>query len=922
MSRGLEQTERDMNVLRFGRVLALGLTAVMAALLLWGAPAHAAEGIVGFDMTPTGTQAGGHPDVHIHMDWNDSQHENDQVVAPSVPCVCDDARVLTQQFPTGFIGNPTATPPCEIVEFSFGRCPASTQVGTVVVGIFNVGFLPLYNLTPHPDEPALTAFWVPLISAPQFISLSGRTESDYGLNAQSSPIYHPLSNHEIDLTLWGVPADPSHDEDRFIPPLVGFGFCNRTFPGGCPSVGTAANVPPIPYLEAPTECGVPLASEFDVEYYTGGLFSKTDPWPSTTGCEQLTFNPSLTAQPTTQSADSPSGVDIDLRVPQEQNPNTPAPSEIKAVTTTLAPGFSINPNAADGKVSCSDADSAIGTRHGATCPEFSKVGTAVLDSSALPEPVPGAIYIDDPKPGDRYRLILAADGYGTHIKLAGSIHPDPATGQLKVEFDELPQTPLTEFSMHFFGSERGLLATPTHCGSYPVTTEFVPWDNALPNQESVSSFAVVSGPGGGNCPATPRPFSPKLTFGSINPSAGESTPVSLEIERGDGDQFLNGVQVETPPGITASLRGLSYCPEASLARIESSGYSGAQEQAGSACPAASLVGTSTAGAGAGSRPVYLDGKVYLAGPYKGAPLSLAIVTPAVSGPYDLGNVVVRVALRVDPLTAQVTAVSDTLPRIVDGIPLRLRSIKVDLNRPGFTLNPTDCRRFDATSLMTGDEGGTATPEAPFQVTNCASMPYRPKVSMRLTGGLNRLGHPAIHTDFDAGPGQANSKSVVITLPKGELLDQSHIGTVCTKVAFAAQNCPADSRLGFATVTTPLLDHPLEGNAYLRSSSHGLPNLVLDLRGQVNVTVVGKIDSVDGSLRATFDTLPDVPVSHLHLDLAGGAKGLLQNSRGLCGRKRRFSARMTAQNNARLSIRPVIKVDCGSARHRRGRGGRH
>jgi hypothetical protein len=898
----------------------VGLAIVVLALLGLAASAQAYEGIDKFEMTPSGTQAGGHPDVKIDMEYDDSEHLNGFQAPPSIPCACDDPRILTQEFPTGFIGNPTATPPCQLSEFSVGRCPASTQVGTFEVGIFS-GFGPLYNLTPHPDEPALTGFWVPLISAPQFISLSGRTESDYGLNSESSPIYHPLSNHILHIELWGVPADESHYEDRFFPPLVGFGLCNRSFPGACPNGGATANVPPIPYLEAPTECGVPLTSTFEIEYYTGGFVSTEDEWPSTTGCEQLTFNPSLTAQPTTQNADSPSGVDIDLRVPQEQSPTTPSPSEIRAVRTTLPEGFSINPNAADGKRSCSDAETAIGTRHGATCPEFSKIGTAVLDSSALPEPILGAIYLGDPKPGNRYRMILTANGFGTHIKLAGSIQPDPQTGQVTVDFEELPQTPLTEFSMHLFGSERGLLATPTQCGSFPVRTVFVPWDNALPNQESVSSFAVVAGPGGSSCPSAPHPFSPRLTAGSTNPSAGKSTPISIEIERDDGDQFLNGIEVDTPPGVSASLRGVTYCPDEALAQIASSTYTGVQEQAAPRCPASSLIGTSTVGTGSGSRPVYLPGEVYFAGPYKGAPLSLAIVTPAVSGPYDLGNVVVRTALEVDPVTAQVSAVSDPLPQIVGGIPLRLRSIKVDLNRPNFTINPTNCSRFGVSSVLNGDEGGVAKPTAPFQVTNCASMPYHPKVTVRLTDALNRRGHPALHATLTAQSGEANSKLISVALPRGEQLDNSHLGNVCTKDQFSKNNCPPGSRLGSVKATTPLLEKPLEGGVYLRSSAAGLPDLALDLEGQIDVETAAKIDSVNEGLRATFKTIPDVPISKIELNLLGGKKGLLQNTEGLCGKKKRLTVSATAQNNAVYDASPPIKVGCaGSARHRRHRGG--
>jgi hypothetical protein len=894
---------------------ALCLSAAFALLCFWGASANAYEALNEFTMIPSGTQAGGHPDVNITMEWDDSEIKDGNFASPSNPCACDDARLITQHFPTGFIGNPNATPVCELVEFSFGRCPASTQVGTTEpLGPF--GYVALYNVAPHPDEPSLTAFWVPLVSAPVFISLGGRTESDYGLDAQSSPIFHPLAGfHSLAVELWGVPADHKNDSKRFIPPLKEFGFCGLF---GCEGVGIAANVPPIPYLQSPTACNVPLTGGVDLEYYTHTVFHGEYPWPATTGCEQLTFNPSLSAEPTTRSADSASGVDIDLKVPQELSPTTPSPSEIRDTVTKLPVGFSINPNVGDGKVSCSDPDTAIGTRHGATCPEFSKVGTLVLDSSALPVPIPGAIYLGEPKPGDRYRLILAADGFGTHIKLAGSVRPDPQTGQVVVEFDELPQTPLTEFNMHFFGSERGLLATPTQCGSYPVESVFTPWDGALPTQKSLSSFEVTSGPGGSACPTSPRSFSPTLRAGSVNPTAGRHSSFSLEIERADGDQNLSAIDVTAPPGFAATLKGVPYCPDAALAQISDASYTGSEEIANSQCPAGSQIGVSTAGAGAGSRPVFLPGKVYLAGPYKGAPLSIAVVTPAVSGPYDLGNVVVRAAISVDPTTAQVTAVSDPLPRILAGIPLRLRQIKVDLNRPNFVVNPTNCDPFAVTVLALGEEGGFAHPQAPFQVANCASLPYGPKLGLRLTGGLKRRGHPAIHATFTAKPGEANTKSVAVALPKGELLDNAHIGTICTRVAFAANTCPAGSVLGEAQVSTPLLAQPLSGKVYLRSSNHQLPDLVMDLRGQIDIVLVGRIDTVKGgALRTTFSTVPDAPVTSLKLDLAGGPRGLLVNSTSLCGATKKASVDMVGQNNAVVETTSKLKTACGSkARHKR------
>ncbi len=280
---------------------------------------------------------------------------------------------------------------------------------------------------------------VPLVASPALIDLSARTESDYGLDATSAPIFHVLPIPDVKLYLWGVPADQSHDQARFFSPLEGFGSCFSPYPEPCATItGAQSSLPPIPYLENPTECGVPLTTTVDVEYYSGDTVTAAAPWPSTTGCDQLAFNPSLTATPTTTQqpgqpngtiqADAASGLDVDLTVPQTQSPFTPSPSEIRATTVTLPEGFSINPNAADGKVTCSDQQGAFGTRAGATCPEHSKVGTVDLDSSALPQPIPGAIYLGDPQPGNKYRIFLTADGFGTHVKLAGRVDPESADG--------------------------------------------------------------------------------------------------------------------------------------------------------------------------------------------------------------------------------------------------------------------------------------------------------------------------------------------------------------------------------------------------------------------------------------------------------------------------------------------------------------
>jgi hypothetical protein len=480
----------------------------------------------------------------------------------------------------------------------------------------------------------------------------------------------------------------------------------------------------------------------------------------------------------------------------------------------------------------------------------------------------------------------------------------------------LPQFPFERFNMHFFGSERGLLATPTKCGEYPVNASFTPWDASLSEQHSTQYFILNSGPNGRPCPSSELPFSPSFEAGVADASAGVHSPFTLNLVRNDGDQSLRSLKVKTPPGFSATLAGIPYCPEAAIAAAANPSHSALEEELSPSCPTASQVGVSDTGTGTGTHPVYFPGKVYLAGPYKGAPLSLVAVTPARSGPYDFGSIAVRAALNVDSSTAEVTAVTDPLPQIVAGVPLRLRSIRVDLDRHGFALNPTNCDPFAVDATVGGDQNGVVSLSSHFQATSCTSLPFGPRLALRLSGGVNRRGHPAIHALLRTQPGEANARRISLTLPSSELLDNAHIGTVCTKIDFAKQACPAGSLLGHAEVATPVLDQPLRGSVYLRSSGSGLPDLALDLNGQFHIEAVAHVDSVNGGLRTTFRTVPDIPIGTVAVDLQGGSKGLIQNSESLCGKSKKATVKMAGQNGLRIKRTVPLKPACGKARHKR------
>ena len=907
--------------------VALVATVAFAAIATGAATAYEIEpGFDEFIVEPSNSQAGGHPDVYLSF-----HARNDE---ESCESECLYPRKYVFHWPEGFIGNPHVTPRCTLTEFVAQKCPADAQVGTFSVGLgaeFSL-YVPVYNMETRPDQAGQLGFIAPAIGNPILIELSSRTNSDYGLDAATSELIRlPLESNI--MKLWGVPQSPAHTFERFVTPLTGLGACIVLSPSepGCPPGGSYGPTyapsasPEAPFLQNPTECDVPLVFTGEVVYHGGLTEPASYPWPSTTGCNQASFNPSIIAKPTTTSADTASGLDSDLKVPQTQSPSTPAPSELKVARLTLPPGFSLNPGAADGKVACPDVLSGIGTLGPASCPEYSRIGTLELDVAALPGPIAGSLYLAEPKPGEPYRVLLTASGYGTHVKLLGTAQTNPVNGQVSIIFKKLPQAPLQEFNLHIFGSERGIFATPPHCGTYEVKGEFIPWNQTLATRFSRSFVTVSSGPEGTPCPGPARPFAPSVRAGVANNTAGLHSPFSLAVNRNDGEQNMTALKVVTPPGFAASLKGVPYCPESAIGLLNNPAYKGVSELTTPACPAASQIGTAVAGAGAGTHPLYTGGKVYLAGPYKGAPLSLVTVIPAVAGPYDLGNVAVRARISINPVTAQVTTESDPLPQILEGIPLRARSILINLNRPGFAVNPTDCRPLGVQETTAGDEGGVSTQLLHFQVANCSDLPYGPKLDLRLTGGLNRRGHPGVHATFKAQPGEANTQRVTVALPPGELLDNAHIGNVCTRPQFATNSCPPLSRLGYAEVTTPLLSAPLKGAAYLRSSSHNLPDIAVDLEGQFDVELVGRVDTTKKeALRTNFATAPDVPVETFRLNLAGGSKGLLVNSKTLCTKKaRRARTTMVGQNGAKVKTRTKLRVSCGkkNARHRHHRASR-
>jgi hypothetical protein len=539
----------------------------------------------------------------------------------------------------------------------------------------------------------------------------------------------------------------------------------------------------------------------------------------------------------------------------------------------------------------------------------------------------GSVYLAKPfqNPFNLFlALYLVIKDFKTGIlaKFAGKVHAGAATGQLSATVKENPQLPVEDIKVHLFGGSRGVLITPPTCVTYTTIAELTPWSGNAPVRIS-DSFQVTQGANGRPCVTDEFEMrnAPVLLAGAINNSAGTYLPFVFRLTREDGTQRINRLEATLPLGFSAKLAGVFSCSEAQIAQaqLRSNSEEGKLEQVNPSCPEASAIGSVLAGAGAGPNPLYVQGKVYLAGPYKGVPLSVVVVTPAVAGPFDLGVVVVRMALRLDPGTAQVRAVSDPLPTIFEGIPINLRDIRVNLDRPNFTLNPTSCDPMAIGATVTSALGQVASLSERFQVGGCKSLSFKPKLSLRLKGGTKRGGHPKLRAVLrtkqgpDSKTPEANIKSTVVRLPRSAFLDQAHIGTVCTRVQFAAQQCPSRSVYGHASVKTPLLDEVLSGPVYLRSSSHELPDLVIALKGPdtlpIEVHLAGRVDSLKGAIRTSFESVPDAPVSQFTLDMFGGRKGLIINSRNLCDKPSHVVAQFTGQNGKFFESKPVLKADC-------------
>jgi hypothetical protein len=878
----------------------LGLTGIAMLLLGLTSPASASAafsdyGVASVDASLSSSEAGAHPDFNTVINIKTDPGEPLDAFGHEKPYA--GTKSIEISLPPGLVGNPNAVAQCTTAQFATAfdesenaGCPMDSQVGVTVVKLYLFPTqltAPIYNMeAPGGEHVARLAFYAATL--PVFINVHLRSDDDYGLTATVDGIPANELLISADTTLWGVPASSSHDTLR-LTAREGYPEAKQESPP------RRSGLAPEPFLTNPTACGGDLEIGFVARSYPlpEQKSSAAASLPPIDDCGKLGFDPVLEVTPTSRRAAAPAGLEASLEIPQNETVGGRATSQLKDAIVKLPEGLSIASGAADGLAACSEQEVGYRTRKPSNCPEASKIANVELDVPALSRVLKGAVYQRSPEPGRLFRIWLVTDELGVHVKLPGEIEANPVTGQLTSLFLDNPQVPFKELRLRFKGGSRGVVATPPSCGTYQTHYELTPWSGNAPIAANTPMTIDEACDTGG--------FSPKLSGGSTNPTAGSFSRFVLNLTRNDGEQNVAGLDVVMPPGLLAKLAGIPLCP-AGLAMTGD-------------CDPASRVGATMVAAGPGPLPLWIPqpGKdptvIYLSGPYKGAPYSLVVKTPAQAGPFDLGVVVVRAAIHIDPATAQVTVKSDPLPQILEGVPISYRTIHVDVNRPDFTLNPTSCDPMSIGATAASDRGTHANLAQRFQVGNCAGLGFKPRLYTRLFGPTRRSAHPRLRAILVARPGDANIARAAVTLPRSQLLDQENIRTVCTRVQFAARACPEASIYGRARAISPLLDQPLEGPVYLRSSNNLLPDLVAALRGQVDVDLVGRIDSTRGGIRTTFDVVPDAPITKFVLTMQGGGKGLLVNSRNLC-RKSSFSiVKLDGHNGKMADQRPRMNTGC-------------
>ena len=851
----------------------------------------------------------------------------------------DGVKDLTVDLPPGFVGDPQTAAKCSPTQLIGQQCPPASEIGSAVFeqeGTFKYTGESLvsavYNMIPEGGYPAQFGFTFANKGITIYANLV-HTAEGYVLRAFSPGIVNAQLGL-VSLTFFGNPGE--HDV------------------GGSPSSGA--------FLTNPSDC-----SRGNLEATVRGnswedphtwVSTKTVVYPHVTNCDLLQFNPTITVQPEVKQADTPSGYEVDVKVPQAPQNYAPALAtpDLRDATVSLPAGVSISPGVGDGIAGCRETgpegidipsgerlpdEAGEGEEIGADglarlarghCPLASQIGTVEVETPLLPpHTLTGHVYLAQPKcggegqpacteasatNGELYGIYLEVEGDGVVVKLRGNVQADPVTGRLTTTFKENPQVPFSELRLHLKGGERAPLANPQSCGTFTTTTDLRPWSSPQTPDATPSSAFGIEGCGG-------SPFAPAFGAGTVSPVAGAFSPFTLTFSRHDGEQDLSGLTVTTPPGLLGVLKSVVQCPEPQAAQ--------------GTCGENSLIGHTEVAAGAGSHPFWVQGRVYLTGPYGGAPFGLSVVTPAKAGPFNLGNVIVRAAIHVDRNTSALTVVSDPLPQIIDGVPLRIQTVNVTIDRPGFMFNPTNCNQQAITGIISSAQSTSAGVSSPFAVAGCAGLPFKPSFKVSTQAKTSKANGASLTVRVGSSAGQANIAKVRVTLPKQLPARLTTLQKACTEAQFNTNpaGCPVASDVGMATAVTPLLAHPLTGPAYL--VSHGgaaFPDVVFVLQGEgILLYLDGNTNIKKGITTSTFNSVPDAPISTFQTTFPEGPHSVLATNipakakNSMCGQALTMPTTITGQNGAvttqttKISVTGCPKAKKKAKAKHKGHGGK-
>ncbi len=892
-----------------------------------------------FHVSTSTSQAAAHADLTVSFDFAHETRGH----------TFNEIRTTVVNLPPGFIGNNTAVPTCTIAQLigkgglaAFGdpQCPPAAQVGTIslectgcsvprLTGTVEQITVPVYNMEVTSFGVAVELGFNIAGNIIQTLPVSVRS-GDSGVTVTSPNIEKLAEPHHISVTTWGLPAAHAHDAQRGLE-------CYGGLTPECAGGDESANIPVKPFLSNPTSCEPHIASMQADSWEHPEEWSKAETETTPTGeCERVPFDPSIEVNPTTRSVESASGLNVSLLVPQTwENPSGIATSNLENTVLTLPVGYTVNPSAGSGLGVCTPEQYESETSSsapGAGCPAESKLGTVEVETPVLSEKLTGNIYIAKPfdNPFDSLLglYILVKDpARGIIVKLAGHIEPNPVTGQLVTTFDDNPQVPFSKFTLKLRQGATSPLVSPPACGTYTAEADFTPWSEPLSPRHLLGSLAIENGIGGGPCPAGGiPPFNPGIVAGTLDNSAGSYSPMDIHITRNDGEQEITRFTSILPAGLTAKLTGVPFCPDADIEAAKH--LTGAQEEAEPSCPRDSEIGHTLVGAGVGSVLAYTPGKVYMAGPYNGAPFSVVSITSAKVGPFDLGTVVIRFALEINPETGVVTVdakASDSIPHIIDGIVIHVRDIRVYIDRPEFMINPTNCNPLTFAATVGGGGQDPANPadqqfvttNDSFQLANCQNLKFEPKFTVSISAKTSRADGASLSAKL-AVPGalgtQANISRVKVELPKQLPSRLPTLQKACTAAQFQTNpaGCPSASIIGHARAITPILPVPLEGPAYF--VSHGgeeWPSLIVVLQGYgVTIDLVGTtfISKTTGVTSTTFKTVPDQPVTSFELTLPEGPYSALTALGNLCtAKKLTMPTELVAQNGAEIHQSTKIAV---------------